>query len=37
MNEQKDLITVLLICEELLSKGYVDAVKEIMREVNKRK
>jgi hypothetical protein len=30
----KDLKTVLLICEELLYKGYVDAVKEILKDVN---
>jgi len=33
-NEMKDLKTVLIICEELLNKGYVDAVKEILKEVN---
>lgn len=30
----KDLKTVLIICEELLNKGYVDAVKEILKETN---
>lgn len=33
----KDLKTVLIICEELLNKGYVDATKEILKEVNHKK
>lgn len=31
----KDLLTVTIICEELLKKGYVDATKEILKDVNK--
>lgn len=33
----KDLKTVLIICEELLNKGYVDAVKEILKEINHKR
>lgn len=32
----KDLKTVLIICEELLNKGYVDAVKEVLKETNRK-
>lgn len=33
----KDLKTVLVICEELITKGYIDAVKEILKEINHEK
>lgn len=33
----KDLKTVLIICEELLNEGYVDAVKEVLAAVNSSK